>query len=168
MKIDLSDVTSEADLAAHDYPLAGTYHTRVDRANDDSEDSGKVIVDFEVLAGTTPEQKGKYHREYFATSEAAMKRLNKLALVTGLIQPGQTTEVVFGNAVGRELVIELIDHDYEKDGEKRTAVQISFLGMHSLTNKKFADVPRGKSLKPTADVQGNEGAVVNDDDFGDL
>ena len=168
MKIDLSDVTSEADLAAYDYPLAGTYHVQMDRVNDESEDGGKVVVDFEVLAGTTPEQAGKFHREYFSTNEAAMKRLDKLALVAGLIRPGQRGEVDFQQIVGRQLIIELVDHEYEKDGEKRTAVQISFLGMHSMANKKFADAPRGKSSKPSADVQGNEGAVVDDDDFGDL
>ena len=66
------------------------------------------------------------------------------------------------------MIIELVDHEYTKDGEKRTSVQISFLGMHSLANKKFADVPRGKSSKPSADVQGNEDVVDDDDDFGDL
>jgi hypothetical protein len=143
MELDLTDIGSEDDLKGQNAPLAGRYHVVVHEIDDTFERYDKLIVTFKVLAGTTPEQEGKTHREFFSMSEKAMVRVKKLCLVTGVIKPGVKAEVDFRDLIGRQLVIELVDHEYEdRDGNKKETVQIAFLGMWSLSHADASDVPK--------------------------
>jgi len=143
-------VQSEDDIQGNARPLPGRYHVIVKHADDSFEKFDKVIVEFEVLAGTTPGQEGRLITEFFATSEKALPRLQRLALCLGLLAPGEEEkEVEFAEAEGRQLVIEVEDNEYEKkdeDGNKKTVkgVRVGFLGMWSLNNKAVSDVPKNR------------------------
>jgi hypothetical protein len=136
-------VKSEDDLGGNTRPLAGRYHVVVKDVDETFEKFDKVVVEFEVLAGTTPDQEGRTISEFFSLSEKALVRLQRLAIVLGLLKPDEEEkEVEFVQGEGRQLVIEVEDNEYEKDGEKKKGVRVSFLGMWSLANKQVADVPR--------------------------
>lgn len=119
-----------------------------------------VLVDFEALAGTTPGQVGRTHLEFFSTKEKALPRLQRLALAVGLLKPDEPEkEVQFSDAIGRQLVIEIEENTYEKDGKTHECVRIAFLGMWSSGNKAVADVPKdAESLKL---AQGGAGATTD-------
>lgn len=180
VKLGAKNVQSEDDLGGN-RPLPGRYHVMVQHADDSMEKMDKVIVEFQVLAGTTPGQEGKTATEMFALTDKAIQRLQRLAMCTGLLKPGdEDHEIDFAAAEGRQLVIELAERSYEKDGQKKTIVALTFNGMWSLNNQAVADVP--KNLDAIRLMQesgqktnaGNDGdpkpvpASVGDDKWADL
>lgn len=154
-------VQSEDDIQGNARPLPGRYHAIVKHADDSFEKFDKVIVEFQVLAGTTPGQEDRCISEFFATTEKAMPRLQRLALCTGLLNPGEEEkDISFSEAEGRQLVIEVEENRYEKDdgnGGKKTVegVRVGFLGMWSLNNKAVEDVPKNQeAIKLLAEASG--------------
>jgi hypothetical protein len=118
----------------------------------------KVVVVFEVLNGTVPDQAGRRHSEFFSISENAMDRLKRLAMVTGLIAPGEQKEVSFNDCVGAALVIEIVPNSYEKDGKKIETTQIDFGGLWAEDHEDVKEVPRGKkSDRPSGEGGGSSG-----------
>jgi hypothetical protein len=144
------NVNSEDDLD-NNRALPGQYHVAVQSVDESFEKGDKVIVEFQVLAGTTPGQTRKTITEYYSVSEKALPRLQRLALATGLLQPNEPErEVQLSDAEGRQLVIEVEEHSYEKkeDGKTVDTVRISWMGMWSIGNPAVADVPKdGDALK---------------------
>lgn len=141
-------VQSENDIEGQQRPLPGQYHVVVKDATEKSADERRnhdqVILDFEVLMGTTPGQEGRTITEYFAVTEKAVCRLQKLALCLGLLKPGEEErDVDFAAAAGRQLVIAIEENKYKtKDGQEKEGVRVGFLGFWSLDNKEVADVPK--------------------------
>lgn len=158
VKMGSQNVKSEDDIQGGDRPLPGRYHAAVKdvayfakgadgkQFEVDESDSGaeKVVVNFEVLAGTVPGQAGKVITEYFAISEKALPRLQRLAICTGLLSPGEAErEVLFSQAVGRQLVIEVEDNHYTNAaGKEVKGVRVAYMGLWSLGNAAVADVPK--------------------------
>lgn len=127
----------------------GKFHVIVEKADDSCEKKDQVIVDFTVYAGTDAEQIGRSIREWFSLTDKALPRLTRLAFVLGLIEPDEEKYVDFAEAEGRQCVIEVEAHSYEKDGEKKSGFRISYMGMWSVYNPAVADVPKdAKLLKP--------------------
>ena len=105
----------------------------------------KVLVTFEVLNGTAPDQKGRRHTEYFSISPNAMDRLKRLAMVCKLIGPGEQKEVSFNDALGADLIIEVVPHSYEDKNKKMVdTTQMDFGGMWAVDHEDVKQVPRGK------------------------
>ena len=143
VKLGAKNVTSEDDLGGANRPLPGRYHVVVKHADDSMEKVDKVIVEFQVLSGTTPGQEDKVITEMFALTEKAVVRLERLAVCIGLLKCGQDdVEIDFAQAEGRQLVIELAERSYEKDGQKKTIVALTFAGMWSVGNPAVEDVPK--------------------------
>jgi hypothetical protein len=120
----------------------------------------KVVVDFEVLDGTVPNHAGRRHTEFFSISDSAMDRLKRLAMVTGLIAPGEQKEVSFNDCVGTTLVIEIVPHSYvnEQTGKKINTTQLDFGGMWAEDHPDVKEVPRGKkSNRPPAEGGESDG-----------
>lgn len=162
VKMGAKQVQSEDDIQGNARPLPGRYHAMIKHADDSFEKFDKVIVEFEVLAGTTPGQEGRTHTEFYSCTEKALPRLQRLALCIGLLQPGEEEkEVEFSEAEGKQLVIEVEENEYEKEdkeGNKKTqkGVRLSFLGMWSLHNKAVSDVPKNRdALKLLDEADGN-------------
>lgn len=147
-------------------PAKGRYLMMVKGVDETMEKKDQVVVDFEVLAGTTPDQRGKVLTEYFTVSPKAIPRLTRLAMCLGLLNANEEKDVSFSPAVGRCLFVEVEDHKYKKEGETEftESVRVAFSGMWSLGNPDVADllqVPdianmintlRGGSPQPTTPV----------------
>lgn len=152
---------SEDDVGGN-RPEPGRYHSVITGADESFEKVDKIVVDFRVLAGNKDGQVDRTITEYYAVSDKAMPRLKRLALCIGLLMPGEPEkEVDFEQAVGRQLVIEVEENEYEKDGEKKKSRRVSWMGMWSLGNKEVADIPKdAEALKVIAGIQPGVPAVT--------
>lgn len=162
MRLNATDKKSVDDVGFTG-PLAGRYHVVVSNVDATCVKFPKaIVVEFEVLAGTTPGQVGRKHLEFMSLAEAAQDRLLRLALAIGILLPGEERDVVFGEAIGKQIVIQLEDHTYQG----KTTRRIPFAGFWPLDHKDHLDVPRDqeaikdhKEGKPPACLRGNGAAV---------
>lgn len=138
------NIQNEDDVQGNPRPLPGRYHAIVKHVDESMEKFDKVIVEFEVLAGTTPGQDGRVVSEFFAVTEKAVPRLQRLAIVLGLLRPGEAErDVSFVDGENRQLVIEVEENKYtNKDGKEVNSVRVGYLGFWSLNNKAVDDVPK--------------------------
>jgi len=153
VRLNAAAVKSEDDVSGFQKPLPGRYHVAVKHVDESFEKFDKVLIDFEVLAGTVPDQAGRELTEFFSVTEKALPRLQRLALCIGLLQPGEADkEIDFTAAIGSQLVIEIEENKYtdRKTGKEVEGVRVAYLGMWSLNNAAVADVPKA------ADVMGYE------------
>ena len=148
INVNAQHVKSEKDLGTPNRPLPGRYHVVINRVDESEQEyPNKVVVDFEVRAGTTPNQEGRVAREFFATTSAAMDRLIKLGLCTGLLKPGESKDVEFSRALGCQLVIDVEPHSYtDKNGQTVETTCVAFLGIHKPDDRSVADVPKDPQL----------------------
>lgn len=158
------DAKSEDDYQGFKRPLPGRYHVLVKEAQEKSAedlkaDQDKVVIEFEVLAGTVPGQEGLTTTEFFTISEKALPRLKRFALCVGLIKPGEPErDVQFEECVGRDLVIELIEKKSNKDG--KTYINIDYMGMWSTGNKEVQDVPKCTDFASRQDIGHDAGQTT--------
>lgn len=153
------NVQSEDDIQGNARPLPGRYHVIVKEVDESMEKVDKIIIEFEVLAGTTPGQEGRVVTEYFAITEKAISRLTRLALVLGLLKPGEEDrDVAFSESVGRDLVIEVEPNEYtNKDGKEVKTVRVTYLGFWSTGNEAVADVPKYSAVDGASGASGGNG-----------
>lgn len=122
-------------------PSKGRYLAMLKTIDETMEKKDQVIIDFEILAGNVPDQRGKLLTEYFHVTDKALPRLTRLALCVGLLNPDEEKEISFMPGVGRVLVIDVEDHSYTKDGskEKTETVRVAYSGLYSLGNPDVAE-----------------------------
>lgn len=172
VELGAENVKNEDDIQGNARPLPGLYHVVVKDVDETFHKHEKVIIDFEVLAGTTPDQEGRVITEFFAITEKALPRLQRLAIVLRVLKPGEPPRSVeFGDTCGRFLVIEVEENKYEKDGKTIVGVRISFMGFWSMANKAVADVPKNEeAMKLDSGGQGESppSATTGDDPYADL
>jgi hypothetical protein len=144
-------------------PAPGLYHAYI-KDVDESEERfpAKVVVEFEVLAGSTPGQAEKTHTEFFSLSEKALPRLQRLAMATGLIGPDEEKDVSFNDAVGKDCVVEVEEQMYE--GKKRS--RLTFMGIWNTDHPKVRDVPKGKEFRYTKEDAAADKAAEADEFAG--
>jgi|LSQX01.3.fsa_nt_gb hypothetical protein len=149
-------------MEGFDNPEPGKYHFEVTRVDEDaiSKRSGKaqMEVDMEVLAGTTPDQEAKSHREFFSWTADAEKRALQFAVAVGLTtveeleakkQAGVNPVIDFNQAVGRQFLGELREEEYEG----RTSIKLGFRMWH-LDSPKHRDIPRNNGkINQLGDVE---------------
>jgi hypothetical protein len=152
--LDMSDITGEEQLTGFEPCKPGRYHAVVTEVDDTFTKSDRSIVaEFEILTGTVNGQNGKKIKEFLATSDKAKKRLAGFAMAVGLISPtdlGSRKSINWQDAAGRQLVIDVEEQEYEKDGQKRMGARIEFLGFHAISSPKAADVPKDKNALAVA------------------
>ena len=140
-----SGIHNEDDIKGNPRPLPGRYHVFIkDATQKEINGSDKIIIEFEVLAGTTPGQEGRDITEFFATTEKAIPRLQRLAIIVGLLKPGEPAKPIdFADGIDKQLVIEIEQNKYtNKDGKEIEGVRVGYLGFWSLGNPAVNDVPR--------------------------
>ena len=122
------DAKSEDDIQGGSFAKPGTYHAIVKDAIEEEYTNAagdckeRVVLTFEVLAGSPIGQEGATVKEKFYISPGAMPRINRLGLVLGLIAPGaKDTSIDIALAVGRQLVIEVEEETYtdSRTGQER-------------------------------------------------
>ena len=134
-----------------DPPAKGNYHVAITVVDEEGGNSGEMIVDMEILAGTTPQQEGRIWRAYYPPTIAFAKFFHRLAISTGLTtmeevkkaeleKRGITYE--FTKMVGRQLMITL--HDEEYNGETRT--KMAPFHVWSVIDPKCASWPKNEKM----------------------
>lgn len=146
MLLNTEGVKSHADITGSDEPLPGRYHVGILNVDESFTKFKEAIqVDFQVLAGTVPNQEGRTHKEFFSTKGRAVDRLRKFAMVTGLIGPNERKNVEFASARGRQLIIEIEDQEFEGKKYRR----MTFMGMWPIGDESVKDVPvNAKAIPP--------------------
>lgn len=130
----------------------GRCHVRVEHFGEGEAKGGDHVAKFEVLAHDNPKMVGRIHTEYFSSKSAAVWRVLRLAVVTGLIskaelrrckESGDDPEIDLDAMPGRQLFIELEEEEY--DGKKK--IRISGGGeMLSLDDERAAGYPRHQKM----------------------
>ncbi|MBR9800281.1 hypothetical protein GYB59_00645 [bacterium] len=137
-------------------PDPGKYHMAIVGIDEDGGNRGEMIVDLEVLAGDTPKQEGRVHREYLSKTVKAMKRFHLLAIAIGFTtveelkamkERGERPSYDFSKAVGRQLCYELNEEGY--NGQKRVKGGFNFF---HLTHPKVEKWPKNAAMLQKAGV----------------
>ena len=137
-----------------DRPLAGRYHVVVKSVDTShTKNPTSIPTEFEVLAGTVPGQEGKTKIEFFYYDPADVKdfavdRLTRFAWACGLIGEDEEKDVNQRDAIGKQLVIELVDDTYidKKTGQERKTVNIARDGgMWPVNHPDVCDVPKSQA-----------------------
>lgn len=146
--LDVQNVQTEKDFGQFNQPKPGRYHVIVKDVDESCQTyQNKVVIEFEVKAGTVSGQEGCTLREFFATSEKAKPRLKALAIILGLLKGGQKKEVNFVDGIGRQLVIDVEEHQYDdRENKKVDTVRVGFLGMYRPDDADVKDVPKDQGL----------------------
>lgn len=143
MRLDTSSAKDEKDLdSGFNPPAPGKYLAIVKNAQEFPEFAkDRIVIEFDVIDGSVPGQSGKNLSEFFAVSEKAMKRLNRLAVKLDLIKPGETKDVNFADAIGAVLVIDVENHEWndEKTGQKKSGVRLMFNGFNRVSDPDSAE-----------------------------
>lgn len=170
-----------------DRPVAGFYHVAVCEWDETMEKKDQVIVDFQVLAGTTPKQEGKIHREYvdmkFANGEsradAFEAAVRRMLVATGVIQLNDPIDRDVTNEVkGKQCIIEIVEDEYtKKDGTQGKSIRIGKSGTQAwpIGDPAVAHVPVnqaalklvGKSQAGGPQAGGGQAASSGGEDWSD-
>jgi hypothetical protein len=157
--LDASDVQNENDLHGQARTKPGRYHVVVNHAEEKGskkKGSPGIETEFQVLCeGLDPTGKltvGQLNstiRMFLNLTgsdadktQTCLRNALLLALATGVMKPGEKKEPNWEEAIGRELVIQVVPDEYEKDGVKVPSSEVKMFGYWSLGNEQVADVPK--------------------------
>ena len=131
-------------------PDAGKYHFAVVGVDEEGGKKGEMIIDLEVLAGTTPKQEGRVHREYLTKSIKAMKRFHSLAIALGMVTVEKLKEMKEANErpkydfpaqIGKQLCAELFEEEY--NGKPQIKCGFNF---YHVTHPKVEKWPKNAGM----------------------
>jgi len=129
-----------------DRPVPGKYHVLI-QSVDDADPEKSITVDYEILAGSVPNQEGKTGREYLSRSPKAAKRVALFSVATGIAdikamieakRNGTPYSLDLGKAEGRQCVVELVKKDQY--------VNWSFQGVWPVDDEAVKDVPKNEGM----------------------
>ena len=161
--LDARQYESEDDISGRSTFTLGRYHVTITDAKETVNKKGiqGVTMDFQAACeGISPDgktrttgQAGKTMPAFFGfrsekgdeASKSCIERVTRLALCAGVLRAGEACEPDWKLAIGREMVIEIIQGDEYKDANGQTKPgnpQLNYLGFWSLGNKAVADVPK--------------------------
>lgn len=160
LNLDARSDDSYEDIGGFKRLPAGRYHVEIVEVDESLEKQEKILVTFEVLAGTIPDCSGKRHTEFFGLTENAIDRLKRLAMVCGLIEPGEEKDVSFEDAIGQDLIVEFVPNEYvsEKTGKEVKTTQMGYGGFWKTDNSEVKEVPRSKKSEGSDQEAGDESA----------
>jgi hypothetical protein len=131
----------------------GRYHVMVAAlAEEGGYDNASMVVDFDILAGTTPNQEGKQHREYIdRTSKPGTSKAMSFYCAVGITTVAELKKLIEEKrnpafdpmlAVGRQLCIEIQKEEWtdKKSGEPKSANKIGFR-YFGIDSPKAAGIP---------------------------
>lgn len=98
----------------------GKYHVFIREVDDSfSKSDSNVIVEFEVLAGTIPDQRGRAKQCWFKYEATDPKdwqvdQLSRFFWAAGVLGDDEEKEIDPKEAVGRTLIVELVEEEWQK------------------------------------------------------
>jgi hypothetical protein len=172
-ELDLTHILSERNLAGRQMVPPCKAHVLVAGIADD--DLGKtpcMILKLQILAATVPASVGMTFEEKIYLSEKAMQRAALVAYRLGLITKndfGKKRRINWAAAKGRQLVVEVIEEEYEKqDGSKGKKSKVAFAGFWDVNHPDVADVPKDASMTNCPTTGQSAAGASAEDDFSDL
>ena len=173
-------------LGKFDTVAPGRYHVMVAVVDENGGyDNASVVVDFDILAGTTPDQEGKQHREYLdRTTKSGTGKAMSFYCAVGITSEAELEKckeekrnpvIDTTLAVGRQCCIEIQKEEWndKKSGEPKSANKIGFR-YFPVDSPKAAGIPisqaaaakAGDSPDPFGASAGEGGEGGEDDIFG--
>lgn len=133
----------------------GRYHLIVVDCDEDGmrlggrNNKGEMVVEFECLAGSVPNQEGMRHRSYFTKSAAAAWKIMRLALAAGLITADEVEQhkkagtypcLEFERDLkGKQIFAELVENTNPNNGKVTARIEG---GMYYLSSKQCVNKGR--------------------------
>lgn len=128
------------------YPAPGRYQAKVKSVDDDyAEHPQSILIELEVLAGTVAGQEGRTMIERFPhdpKDEPVSDWFLRFVWAVGLIGDDEEREIEPRDAIGRRLVVELVDGSGKDEPGNERKVRIDPTGgMWPLNHVEARDVP---------------------------
>ncbi len=136
----------------------GKYLVRISEVDDPGGDSA-MVIHWEILTGTNPDQEGRTGKERFLKSPKAKVRALALAVATGNHHPrgngkrtkaaGRSTALDFSQAIEKTLVVQIVHQVDDSDSSKKW-VNWGFLAMWHPSHPEAAEVPKAEATQEVA------------------
>jgi hypothetical protein len=153
IEMDLSTL-SVADLEGDGNPPPGKYHVKIESVKRVSAEASYLNLRLAILAGTNKDGVGCVFSERLYLSDRAIKRVAILGHRLGLIAGddlGDRKTVDWTNAVGKQMVVEVIEEEFEKkDGTKAKRAKLSFAGFWAVDDTRVGGVPKDEAALKAA------------------
>lgn len=144
--LDVDNVSGFAQLKA------GSYHAKIVKAEPEGGPKGELTVDLEVLAGTTANQEGKIHREFFTKDTKDFNRRKMLAmalaggaLTTAELQAakaqGANPKPQWGRMIGKHVCFNAERNEYP-EGSGKFKTRFVWSEVYAVADPKAADIPK--------------------------
>ena len=115
------------EVGGRERPLGSFYHVAIHHWDETMQKKDEIVIDYQILAGTTPGQEGKIQREYVSmkkfngddNTENFGNTIRRILFSAGVIGPNDAVDRdVTEEVKGRQLVIEIEEREYDekKDG----------------------------------------------------
>lgn len=127
----------------------GGFHFVVVAVDEEGGDKGEMIVDFEIVRGTTENQEGKVQREYFSkelNKELPRRKIFALAIASGLTTKaeleklkaaGQSPVLDFNSIVGKQGCFNLERNEYNG----KISTRLAWDEIYHPCDKRAAHIP---------------------------
>lgn len=130
----------------------GSYHMLVESVDEDGGEKGEMVVELQILRGTTPNMEGKMYEEKFSKEykEWPLRKLTAFAIAARLVTKeelkaakasGKAPKIEWTQAVGRSICIELENNEYNG----KTYTRLAWDNIWSPADKRASHVPLNKS-----------------------
>ncbi len=165
--IDLSGFTDE-ELESEGRVPPGKYHAIIQSVKEDKDSKSRcLLLKMLTLAGTNAEGVGLIHTEKLYLTDKNVKRCGLVIKRFGLGKAGAEVGVNWTMLTGRQVVIEIIEEDYEHTDEKtkvktmRKSSKGSFGGIWPADDERVGSVPKSKNVPAVTAPAGQSSAAAN-------
>lgn len=149
-EIPLNEVDPD-NVGGYDNVAAGYYNCIVTNVDEEGGKKGEMIVDLEIVRGTTAGQDGKSHRLFFVRSSQAfhVKKMLALAIAARLTTAeelkamkaaGQSPKFDFPSAKGANIVVHLVVEEYP-EGSGKFSTKLAWDEIFRPEDKRVRHVP---------------------------
>lgn len=147
VEVYMDEIETDA-IGGFDRVQPGHYHAKVTYIDEEGGKKGELIAEFEILRGTTANQEGKVHREYFGrdAGKMARKKLLALAIAGGLTTKaaldrhkadGTSPSLDYTQIVGRQVCLDLEQNEYNG----KTSTRLAWDQVYHPADKRASHVP---------------------------
>jgi len=163
------EVSSPNDLKGKQRPQPGKYHVFITHWDEACKEKDQLVVGFTVIDGTTPGQTGRELQTSMLFHDKDGKdltdRITRLAMCIGLLAPGQEIdEDLTSKALGRQLVIEVVEREYtdKNSGDKKKAIDLANFGYATwaVDDPLVADVPKNANALKNRNATGSQSTAT--------
>lgn len=164
------DSVDPESVTGFDKVEGGGYHASIVSYDTEGGKKGEMVVDFEILSGTTPNQEGKVHREFFKkeAKEVHVRKLLALAYATGALTPesakqakarGESVKPNWSGIVGRQVCFNLERTEFP-EGSGSFFTRVVWSEIYAVTDRKAFGIPKNAGMLKRAGIELPAAAVV--------